>query len=664
MKPRQTNYSSWLRVRLVALGVFFLVVFVALVARAVDLQLFERQRLRDIAERESIRQVDLSPRRGIIFDRNHEELAVSIDTDSIYANPLGIADPARHARLLAPVLNQPVGELTKRLGAERAFVWLARRVSPEVAENVRRLDLGEIYIIREPKRYYPYSDLACHVLGFSGLDARGLEGLERSQDPVLRGQAKSLTSVRDALGRTIHLTPEALLNPPEGNHLILTLDKQIQYATERYLTEAVTKHRAKAGQAIVMSPQTGEILAMASAPAFNPNAFDKYAKDAYRNRNITDLYEPGSTFKAFVAAAALASHRVSLSQTFDCERGQWRIGGRVIHDTHPYGMLRLAEIVKVSSNIGAAKVAQAIGAEDMYAMLRNFGFGQPTGVDLPGEARGVLRPARAWRPVEMANIAFGQGVSVTAIQMVQAFAAVANGGVMMRPHVIQAVLDKHHQVVRETRPQVVRRVMSQDEARELTRMLMSVTEDGGTGTLARVGPFAVAGKTGTAQKVNPGGGYSKTDYMSSFIGFAPAEDPKAVIMVLLDTPRGQYYGGVVAGPAFSRIARVALNEMGVFEMAAQDQPSAPKAKGPDQFAQSPPPARPASLAQARQALAQGATPDLGGMSLRQVLRLAAAAHCPVTAQGWGRVVRQSPAPGEKLSPGGLSVQLAPAHGGA
>lgn len=664
MRPRQTNYSSWLRVRLVALGVFFLVVFLALVARAVDLQLFERQRLRDIAERESIRQVDLSPRRGIIFDRNHEELAVSIDTDSIYANPLGIADPARHARLLAPVLGQPAGELAKRLGAERAFVWLARRVSPEVAEKTRQLGLDEIYILREPKRIYPYSDLACHVLGFSGLDARGLEGLERSQDQILRGQAKSLTSVRDALGRTIHLTPEALLNPPEGNHLILTLDKQIQYATERYLAEAVTKHRAKAGQAIVMSPQTGEILAMASTPAFNPNAFDKYAKDAYRNRAITDLYEPGSTFKAFVAAAALASHRVSLSQTFDCEHGQWRIGGRIIHDTHPYGMLRLAEIVKVSSNIGAAKVAQAIGADGMYAMLRNFGFGQPTGVDLPGEARGVLRPARTWRPVEMANIAFGQGVSVTAIQMVQAFAAVANGGVMMRPHVIQAVLDKHHQVVRETRPQMVRRVMSQDEARELTRMLMSVTEDGGTGTLARVGPFAVAGKTGTAQKVNPGGGYSKTDYMSSFIGFAPAEDPKAVVMVLLDTPRGQYYGGVVAGPAFSRIARVALSEMGVFEMAAQGQPNAPQAKGPAQFAQSPPPARPASLAQARQALAQGATPDLGGLSLRQVLRLAADAHCPVTAQGWGRVVRQSPTPGAKLSPGGLSVQLAPTHGGA
>ncbi len=666
MKAReQARQRRWLRARLWLVGLVFACAFVVLVGRATHLQVLKQQELSARAQSEFLKQVEVTPRRGIIFDRNQEELAVSLDTHSVYASPLKITRPRAIGRRLAAALGLPAREVIKRLRGERGFVWIARRVSPDKAAAVKKLDLPGVGLVKEPRRFYPYTTLACHVLGFAGLDARGLEGLEKEYDRILKGQRHTLTSLRDALGRTIHLTPAAFTQLPEGSHLILTLDKGVQYQVEKILAETVARYRAKGGQVVVLRPQTGEILAMAAWPVFNPNVFARFPRATYRNRTITDTFEPGSTFKTFVAAAALMSSKVSLDQLFDCEQGTWKVGGRLIHDTHSHGKLNLADIVKFSSNIGAAKVGQAVGAETLYRTIRAFGFGQPTGVDLPGESRGILRPARAWRPVDMANICFGQGVAVTTLQMAQAFAAIANGGVMMRPFVVRAEVDSSGRLIHETQPRVVRRVMSAREARILTGMLQRVTEEGGTGTRARVGNLPVAGKTGTAQKVSPGGGYSKRDYISSFVGFVPADNPQVVVVVVIDTPRGQHYGGVVAAPAFSRIARVALEALGVQPGGGLQMAQAAPASSP------PPPGgaatRPAAAGQGyrrsevERSLALGLAPDLRGCTLRQVLELFGKVRLEV--KGWGRVVAQKPEPGKPLGKG-LRLRLSPEAGGA
>ena len=660
MNPRRDMENRrFIRLRLVLVGLVFVGVFSVLVARAVDLQVFDQKHLEGLAQREFMKQAEVAPRRGIIFDRNQEELAVSLDTDSVFARPLTITTPQDTGRKLAKALGLRPGKVIKSLKSERRFVWVARRVSPQKARQVREMGLDGVGLVKEPRRFYPYTSLACHVLGFAGLDARGLEGLEQGYDRVLRGRIRKVTSMRDALGRTIHLTPSAFTSLPEGNHLMLTLDKGVQYQTEKILAATVARYRARAGQAVVLIPQTGEILAMASVPAFNPNVFARFPRSFYRNRVITDTYEPGSTFKAFVVAAALISHRVDLEKRFDCENGKWYVGGRTIHDAHPHKLLNLADIVKFSSNIGAAKVGQIVGAEELYRIFKSFGFGKDTGVDLPGESPGILRRPGSWRAVDLANICFGQGVAVTTLQMAQAMAAVANGGVLMRPFVVRAEVDQQARLLRETHPLPVRRVMTANEAKLLTAMLARVTEEGGTGVKAQVPPLAVAGKTGTAQKLNPKGGYSHRDFISSFIGFLPADDPKVVVMVAIDTPRGQHYGGVVAGPAFAHIARVALKSLGWRPPSTESQLIEAKAR---------PTPRPAAQAAhdgptPAASLAAGIAPNFAGMSLRQVLQLGVDGKFSVKANGWGRVVSQRPAPGQPLGTT-LAVRLEPAGGGA
>ncbi len=663
---REQLARRYLRLRILLVGVAFAAAFVALVGRAVDLQVLKQDKLAQLARREFLKRVKIPPRRGIIYDRNQVELAVSLDTESVFARPVAITDPRGTALKLSRVLGVSYRRLVKKLKSERGFVWVARRVSPAEVRAVRALKLKGVGLVTEPRRFYPFTNLACHVLGFAGLDARGLEGLERKFDRVLRGSDRTVLSLRDALGRTIQVEPAAYASLPEGHHLILTLDKNLQYRTEKILAETVAKYRAKGGQAIVMAPQTGEILALASVPGFNPNVYGSYPPATWRNRAVTDTFEPGSTFKVFVAAAALASQKITLEQLFDCERGQWRIGGRVIHDTHPHGRLNLADIVKYSSNIGAAKVGMTIGARQLYRTLKAFGFGSPTGVDLPGESRGILRPVSSWRPVELANICFGQGVAVTPLQLLTAVAAVANGGVLMRPFVVRAEIDQHARLVRETQPQARGRALGAREARLLTSMMVRVTEPGGTGTLARVEPFKVAGKTGTAQKVKPGGGYSRSDYMSSFVGFLPADDPKVAVLVVIDTPRGSHYGGVVAGPAFARIARAALAALGM-------QPAPPVTQqvkaGPGRAtgAASPEPPTPLpssrDLKELERMLAAGRVPDLRGLTLRQVMELARRAGTRLEIRGWGRVARQEPKPGGRLA-GRLELVLLPPQGEA
>ncbi|RJX32704.1 MAG: penicillin-binding protein [Desulfarculus sp.] len=650
--------KRWLRLRLRVAGFAFVLICGVLAGRALDLQVWQREFLQQKALKEIMRQVQIPPRRGVIYDRNQQELALSLDTDSVYARPVAIPHPQKTGRALAKALRLPAAEVIGRLRSEKGFVWLARRVNPEQAEAVRVLDLEGVGLVKEPRRFYPYTDLACHLLGFAGADARGLEGLEQAYDSSLRGQALTETRLLDAKRRIFHLSGRAIANLPEGLHLIMTIDKGLQYQVEKILAATVRRWRAQGGQAVVMVPQTGEILAMASLPAFNPNVYQRYPRQSYRNRSITDVFEPGSTFKLFLAAAALSSRRVSLDERFDCENGRWRLAGRVIHDTHPHGRLNLAEIIKYSSNIGAAKVGRQVGAGDFYRALLAFGFGHATGVDLPGESGGILRPAAQWGPVGLANIAFGQGVAVTALQLTTAVAAIANNGVLMRPFVVRALVDPSGRLVKENQPQVTGRPLGGGEAQILTRMMVSVTQPGGTGTAARVRSFRVAGKTGTAQKLKPGGGYSQTDYLALFVGFLPAEDPKAALLVMIDTPQGQHYGGVVAAPAWAAMARAALETLGV--PSAPPRPPLLRAQAPAR----PRPAPPRRNAAPAADLAQGLAPDLSGLTLRQVLALASRFGLQVRASGWGRVQTQRPAPGRPLQGKLLSVQLGLGTGGA
>ena len=548
----------------------------------------------------------------------------------------------------------------KTLSGEKRFAWIARRVDPQQAMAVMDLKLEGIGLVKEPRRFYPYSRLASHVLGFAGIDEKGRSGLEVYHNKTLLGKAHQITMMRDANGRTIHLTKAAFTQLPEGNHLILTLDKKIQYQTEKFLHEAVKKHNAVGGHAVVMNPNTGEILAMANVPDFNPNIYNKFDPQTWRNQAITDPFEPGSTFKVIVAAGAISSRKLSLHQGIDCEDGAWRVGGRTIHDTHPYKMLNLAGIVKYSSNIGMAKVGRIMGAKAVYDTFKAFGFGDSTQVDLPGESKGQVRNYESWRPVELANMCFGHGISVTCLQLLNAFCAIANGGVLMQPYVVKAVVDRDARLLVDNKPRILKRAMSEKDARTLTDMMVMVTEEGGTGTHAAIEGIKVAGKTGTAQKLKKGGGYSHREYMSSFVGFAPADNPKVAVLVTLDTPRkGGHYGGTVSAPAFKQITSYVLKHLHGFHLPEPEQVASEDASGSGEPEEQAGPDRTSQT----EYLAKGFTPDLRGLTLRQVLRLVAQTPLNISIDGWGRVVGQNPAPGSPLAEQ-VRLVLKPAGGGA
>lgn len=642
-----------IRARIILVGVCFALVFSALLLRAAHLQVLQGEELSARAAREFKREIDFPPRRGVILDRNMDELAVSLDTDSIYARPLQVADTKEASVRLAVALEEDQLKIADALDTSKRFIWLARRVNPAIAKAVRALELKGVGITVEPKRFYPYSSLACHVLGFAGTDAKGLEGLEMRYNSELTGSNRTTASLRDALGRTVHLNPDEFADLPEGNHLVLTIDKHLQYQAEKILAATVEKFKARGAQAVVMVPQTGEILAMVSLPSFNPNVFGSYHPSTYRNRVVTDAFEPGSTFKMFVVAAALNQGVIPRTQKFFCENGLWQVAGRRIRDTHEYGDLTMAEIIKYSSNIGAAKLGQMVGADTLNQTFRSFGFGQNTEIDLPGESRGILRDLRANRPVDLANTCFGQGLAVTGIQLTTAVAAIANNGLLMRPYLVKAIMDPKAQLLSEAEPTVVNRVMEPGVARLLTAMLCMVTEPGGTAARLNINGVRIAGKTGTAQKA-VAGGYSHDDYIASFVGFLPADNPKLVILVLIDSPKGSHFGSTVAGPAWVEIAKAGLERIGASPSLQQAALTAPAANV----------AAPYIAPDPEPALESGYMPDLRGLSLRQVLNVANSHGIEIKASGFGRVVMQSPMAGALLPQGGgWEIKLAPAEGG-
>ncbi|MBW2621485.1 MAG: penicillin-binding protein 2 [Deltaproteobacteria bacterium] len=551
--------ARWMRFRIILVFGVFLLVWGGLVLQLANLQIHDRTKLVKFAEREYSTKIKLIPIRGDIYDRNGEKLAVSLKADSVYANPLKVNNPAAAASQLAGVLNLDRRALHKRLTSKTYFVWIKRQIDPETAVKVRALKIQGIDFVKESKRFYPNMNLAAHVMGFVGVDAQGLEGLEVTYDKYLQGESGYMPVLRDALGQTYQNRLIETRPSTRGSNLILTLDRRIQYVVEKALSRATLEHNAKSGMAIVMRPQTGEILALAVSPGYNLNNYRRYSPAQWRNITLTDAFDPGSTFKVFMVAGALEEGVISPRDLIYCEGGEFLVGSRLVHDTKQYGWLPVNKIIKYSSNVGAVKIGQKLGPARVYDCLVKFGFGRKSGVDLPGESAGILRPYQKWREIDAANISFGQGISVTALQLISAVSALANKGVLMRPYIVSEVIDPSGKVIKRIKPRIVRRVVSEQVAHEATLMLRQVVQEGGTGTLAEPVGYQAAGKTGTAQKLDSSRGtYSKRRWVSSFMGFMPYDDPQLAVLVVLDEPWPQFYGGVVAAPVFKEIGEKVL----------------------------------------------------------------------------------------------------------
>jgi cell division protein FtsI/penicillin-binding protein 2 len=479
-------------------------------------------------------------------------LAVSIPVDSIYVHPAKVKSVKEAVRKLVPLLGISPAILLKRLESDKNFVWLDRKVKKGLGAKVKELDISGLNYVGETKRFYPNGELAANVLGFVGMDGEGLGGLELYYNRYLRGAPGWIRTDKDARGRTIITFRDEYSPPIEGLNLVLTIDEVIQHIAEQELEKVFQKSKAKGAIIIIMNPGTGGILALADRPTFDPNSFQDYSAAQRRDRAVTDGFEPGSTFKVVTAAAALQEGLFHLQDKLFCENGSYRLARRTIRDAEPYGWLTFKQVIEFSSNIGAVKIAAKLGKEKLYNYITSFGFGTRTGIDLPGEIDGLVRPPRAWSKFSMGSIPYGQEVMVTAIQLIAAVSAVANGGVLMHPRIVDSIINKNGEVVKRFVPRPVRRVLSPSIADKLTSILVGVV-DKGTGKKARLKEYRVAGKTGTAQ-VAGRGGYLRGKFVASFVGYLPADNPQIAILVVVDEPQGNYYGGAVAAPVFRRVA--------------------------------------------------------------------------------------------------------------
>jgi cell division protein FtsI (penicillin-binding protein 3) len=641
---------KWMKFRIASLLALFLVLFIALGSRAFQLQILSSKELKALAEKQHTQTLLLQPDRGIIFDRNGEKMAATIMADSVCADPSKIDNPGEVAGLLASILHADRAALRKKLSGTKNFCWVARRIAPEQATLVQELGVEGIFIVKEPKRFYPSGELAGHLIGFVGTDANGLEGLELRYDRYLKGAPEKLLWTRDAKGKRLYPRverPEAA--PKEHYNLILTIDSRIQHLVESHLKTAVKAKGAKGGFAIVMDPRTGEILALANEMGFDPNNFSTVDPATGKNKAITDCFDPGSTFKPFLAAAALEEGVVKETDMFNCENGNYAVADRVIHEANRkrHGALSFRDVLRYSSNIGSVKIGERLGKEKFYQYIRKFGFGAKTGIDLPGEVSGLLRPVENWTRVDAATVAFGQGVSVTAIQLITALSTVANEGVMMKPFVVRGLMDRQGKLVQAYHPTVVRRVISPETAKRLTAILTDVvgTEDG-TGKHARIVNVAVAGKTGTSQKFDfAKRAYSSERVKTSFMGFFPAQNPQVAILVILDEPQRDKWGGVAAAPVFRDIGEQILTR---FRTNIRDNPTLEEEKpGVDMKVRLVSAPAPLTIQEAPEA-DDALIPDFRGMSIREVLRKSKEKGLEVRISGSGWATAQRPAAGHPV----------------
>lgn len=600
-------------------GLFFTVGY-----KSLQLQVIERDRVSAGAERQQIRTHKLLPVRGSIYDRSGKTLAANIPSASAYLNPQKIENPARVADALTEHLGVSRERVLSLTESEKSFLWVKRGQDRETAKKIMALGLKGVGFVEEPKRTYPNGSMMGQVLGFTNTDLKGVEGLEYLFEKTLAGKQATTKIKRDGKGNYISDIPlNEIERYTKGNDIFLTVDSKIQSITETELRNGVEKMEADSGTAFVMNPRTGEILAIASYPFFDPNRFRDFSQKTRKNLPVWSSFEPGSTMKVFLAAALLEARMADEMTTYDCENGEKKIASKVIKDSHEHGVLTVSEAIQYSSNICAWKMGQTLGKEKFHRSLRDFGFGKKNGVDLPGEARGSIQKLRNWGEVELATISFGQGISVTAVQLVTALSSIANGGYLMKPYIVKKVVSPEGKVLREKTPEILKRVISYDTSLKVTNILEEVVENG-TGKNARIKGYRVAGKTGTAQIPNlETGTYYKNRYMSSFLGFAPADDPKLAILVVVENPKKHTVGGMTAAPVFRSITEKSLFYMGV-----------PPEKTPRGFA---------------------VMPDMKNKSAREVMKWAQDEHVAVRFAGNGYVSEQTPPPGEKIRKGQVCV---------
>lgn len=536
--------------------------FLAICIRLAWLQVVDYGDYSQRAARQQQRSIEVAPVRGNIYDRNGNELAMTVSVDSVFAVPSEIADIHRASVLLARAVNGDAEEIETHMRASRAFAWVARKVDSADATRVRALNLKGIYFQREPKRFYPKGDLAAQTVGYVGMDDEGLGGVEREFDAKLTGKPGKMLISLDNKRRWFGRVEK---NPEPGENVVLTIDEKIQYIAERELARAIGDTHALAGTVVVMNPHTGEILALANWPGFNPNAFNTANPNARKNRAVSDIYEPGSTFKVVTLAAGLEERVTSPDEVVDCQMGSIVVNGHLIHDHKPYGALTVTQILENSSDVGAIKIALRLGDERFDRYIRAFGFGSQTGIELPGETRGLTKPASRWSKVSIGAISMGQEIGVSPLQLISMMSTIANDGVVVPPRIVAGITPPRStpQLI-AFHPGVGRRVISTVTAVQLKRMLEGVILHG-TGPKAILDGYSAAGKTGTAQKTDPTTGrYSKSQYIASFTGFAPINNPAITVLVILDSPSvGSHEGGMAAAPVFSRVAQQVLGYLNV-----------------------------------------------------------------------------------------------------
>ncbi|SPD73620.1 Penicillin-binding protein, transpeptidase domain protein [uncultured Desulfobacterium sp.] len=633
--------KKWIRFRIYLVAIFFLLCLAAVLARAYQLQVLKKDDLISIAKQDYIGTRKLPCKRGTIFDCKGRELAVSVEVASVFAHPRQIDDKKSTAEQLALMLSLNKTRILNKLNGKSPFVWIARKIPPDRANQIRAVNLKGVGITSEIKRFYPEKESGAQLIGFVGQDNEGLEGIEKKYDHFLSGPQCSLVQFRDALGRAFSMA-ESMPSDREMYDIILTVDKDIQFIAQQSLRTAVDDAHALGGTCVVVNPKTGEILAMAVIPEFNPNVYGKYDPTYWKNRAVTDCFEPGSTMKAFLMASCLEGKAVTPETNFDCEMGKYVIGGRTVHDTKKHGVMDVKEIVMVSSNIGAVKMGLKLGYKNYYDYLKKFGFGSIIGTDFMGEVGGFVRPAANTRPIDQANLFFGQGMSCTSLQLAMAMAAIANDGKLMRPYVVKAVVDKSGRTIQETEPKVITTVLSPETARKATEILECVVSGKGTASRASIAGFHAAGKTGTSQKVDPNTkSYSRSKYYATFVGFAPSYNPRLVILVTVDEPKGIHYGGLIAAPVFREVGQWALNYLRVNpEITVAEDSAEPQKNNQDKAH--------VVEVKADDNETEGALPDFKGLGIRQVLINGRSLGLNVLVDGTGLAIDQNPKPGACL----------------
>jgi cell division protein FtsI (penicillin-binding protein 3) len=648
-EPKSDNWRGTIHARLMVGAAIFVLWAVGIQARLLYLQVHKHEALQARAENQSARTMDISAKRGDILDRYGRVLAYSVDADSVYGVPSEIENADVTASKLCAALTDCASKepeaIAGRLRQKRAFVYVRRRVTPPQAMRLAQLDLDGIGFIKEDRRFYPKKQLAAQLLGFVGVDNKGLAGIEAAYDSQISGALGRLLYQTDARGRAF----SRLERPPTAGATVeLTIDEYLQHVAERELRDAVAHNRAAGGTVIIMAPKTGEILALANEPTFNPNTFSAASPEHRRNRAVQDIYEPGSTFKLVTASAAIEERVMGVDDLINVAGGKIRFGSRVIHDTHDYGSLSFTDVMVKSSNVGAIKIGLTLGAERLGRYVRRFGFGRALSPDFPGETTGIVWDPQKLDTSALASMSMGYQVGVTPLQMVAAVSSVANGGDLIQPRVVRALIRDGRRT--EVKPTVLGRTISKDTAATLTTIMEQIVERG-TATFAQVDGYTIAGKTGTAAKL-VNGKYSNSDYFASFVAFLPSRNPVAAIIVVIDSPHAHgYYGGPIAGPVFQRIAQATLRHLGVAPTLNAPPPVlvARASEQPDiQPARS---QRDGAIVHVGTAGDAQDLPDLRGLSAREALRVLTSIGLTAHLTGVGVVASQSPAPGTPIEPG-------------